>query len=514
MIHHQNENTNHQLPSSRQLLSKWTVNLFSMERWAIVFSILINALLIISSLRAMEHNKKNPFLFQQATHKTEKDHANVAFHGLKQNQSYTTPHYFAYTGDSMIPPTDDIGRPLFSSALGNSCVTRGLCIGDILSHLGKIETRSKKLLVIGNDILTQEILSILSKHQVFKMSVPTSDDKDPIANSLRNQLLQTSSKGTLDQLDLAVIGTDFQNEKHNFCKVLMDVLMTTQPKVFVTVFNPIFPPPIIFMNIEDEENTLPNLSPFCGCSLSAIVKIADKFGFQLLQVEAWKATFIKRSFHFLYGDAETDVRRMWYSGFIHALANCIEASDFSDNRLSMAEKHWIQLRADSRLFWRHPFNSELTNSAVAWLRKTQVQFEISHFNFDLFLDVSTIGARRNTRKKLGKKLFCYAIQSVGALDPRFDELWNGVHYEGTTTADVIQLSWKDEVANAEYLPNSMWGQGRNKLLELIEKQEKEVNQGEYLYWILMDGDGAFDFPLNQADFSTYKGLLYFVFFQS
>jgi hypothetical protein len=86
------------------------------------------------------------------------------------------------------------------------------------------------------------------------------------------------------------------------CSILKTILQAGyRPQLIHTEFNPIFPPPIIFMpiyNSSTKNDWKPPLwstiSPFYGCSLSALSKILLSFNYVLVEVEFWDVIYIKR----------------------------------------------------------------------------------------------------------------------------------------------------------------------------------------------------------------------------
>jgi hypothetical protein len=86
------------------------------------------------------------------------------------------------------------------------------------------------------------------------------------------------------------------------CSILESILRADyRPQLIHTEFNPIFPPPIIFMPIYNsttkndwQPSLWTNNGPFYGCSLSALSKLLLSFDYILLQVEFWDVIYIQR----------------------------------------------------------------------------------------------------------------------------------------------------------------------------------------------------------------------------
>ncbi|CAF1413173.1 unnamed protein product [Rotaria sordida] len=85
------------------------------------------------------------------------------------------------------------------------------------------------------------------------------------------------------------------------CSVIESILHGGfRPLVIHTEFNPIFPPPIIFMPIYNSTakyDWKPPLwstdGPFYGCSLSALSKLFRPFNYILLEIDFWDAIYIQ-----------------------------------------------------------------------------------------------------------------------------------------------------------------------------------------------------------------------------
>ncbi|CAF1575743.1 unnamed protein product [Rotaria magnacalcarata] len=85
------------------------------------------------------------------------------------------------------------------------------------------------------------------------------------------------------------------------CSVLESILRASyRPELIHTEFNPIFPPPIIFMpiyNATTKNDWKPplwsNINPFYGCSLSALSKVLKSFNYVLLEVDFWDVIYIQ-----------------------------------------------------------------------------------------------------------------------------------------------------------------------------------------------------------------------------
>lgn len=93
-------------------------------------------------------------------------------------------------------------------------------------------------------------------------------------------------------------------------------------------------------------------------------------------------------------------------------------------------------------------------------------------------------------KRLTKK-FLYLVQGKGRLPDSYSTI------EGEQ-ADLIHLSWKDQIDGAIYFPNSTWTEGRNKLLEEALKRNEP-----YLYYIFLDDDVVFE----KGDWRTFEQAL-------
>jgi hypothetical protein len=86
------------------------------------------------------------------------------------------------------------------------------------------------------------------------------------------------------------------------CSLLEAILHANyHPQLIHTEFNPIFPPPVIFMpiyNSKTKNDWQPplwsNLGPFYGRSLSALSKILKSFDYILVEVDLWDVIYIQR----------------------------------------------------------------------------------------------------------------------------------------------------------------------------------------------------------------------------
>ena len=85
----------------------------------------------------------------------------------------------------------------------------------------------------------------------------------------------------------------------------------------------------------------------------------------------------------------------------------------------------------------------------------------------------------------------YLVQSATGAPASYDAI-------PSDRADMIQLTWKEPIGGAVYLPNSTWSQGRNRLLA------EAMNRGEpYLYYVFLDDDIVFD----KGDWRTFEDVL-------
>jgi hypothetical protein len=86
------------------------------------------------------------------------------------------------------------------------------------------------------------------------------------------------------------------------CSILESILQAGyRPQLIHTEFNPIFPPPVIFMPIYNsttkndwKPSLWSNVGPFYGCSLSAVSKILISFDYVLVEVDFWDVIYIQR----------------------------------------------------------------------------------------------------------------------------------------------------------------------------------------------------------------------------
>ncbi|CAF2490276.1 unnamed protein product [Rotaria sp. Silwood2] len=86
------------------------------------------------------------------------------------------------------------------------------------------------------------------------------------------------------------------------CSVLESILHAGyRPQLIHTEFNPIFPPPIIFIPIYNSTTKIywtpplwSNIGPFYGCSLSALSKLLKSFDYILVDVDFWDVIYIQR----------------------------------------------------------------------------------------------------------------------------------------------------------------------------------------------------------------------------
>jgi hypothetical protein len=86
------------------------------------------------------------------------------------------------------------------------------------------------------------------------------------------------------------------------CSLFENILHANyRPQIIHTEFNPIFPPPVIFMpiyNSTTKNDWRPSLwadsGPFYGCSLSALSKLLKSFDYILVEVDFWDVIYIQR----------------------------------------------------------------------------------------------------------------------------------------------------------------------------------------------------------------------------
>lgn len=86
------------------------------------------------------------------------------------------------------------------------------------------------------------------------------------------------------------------------CSLLESILHADyRPQLIHTEFNPIFPPPVIFMPIYNsttkndwKPSLWSNRGSFYGCSLSALSKLLKSFDYILVEVDFWDVIYIQR----------------------------------------------------------------------------------------------------------------------------------------------------------------------------------------------------------------------------
>ena len=86
------------------------------------------------------------------------------------------------------------------------------------------------------------------------------------------------------------------------CSLLEKILSSNyRPQIIHTEFNPVFPPPVIFMpiyNSTTKSNWRPSLwtnsGPFYGCSLTALSNILKSYDYVLVEVDFWDVIYIER----------------------------------------------------------------------------------------------------------------------------------------------------------------------------------------------------------------------------
>jgi hypothetical protein len=299
----------------------------------------------------------------------------------------------------------------------------------------------------------------------------------------------------------------------------------------VVPFNPTIPPPLAYRRNE----AMSGMDAESGCSLSMISYVAHRYGYALLHTEYWFATLVRTEYRYLFGNVPADDLSIWHLGYwtnrrcmdllTMAMRRTFAGSQLSpvaaddgaaDDRprwwISEQTESWLEQQPNRTLLQtvgQHlmsQMNISVDSSASptedSWFRNRYIELFIAPPQLPFPGSIDAIQLQSFT---LGKKLFCLAVQSPDALSPHFDALVNG-----TTTTDVVQLSWKSEVDGAEFLPNSMWGEGRNRLRELMIEREETVNDGRYLYWIFMDGDDRLLTPPVQSMLLSKQ--LFFFFF--
>jgi hypothetical protein len=100
--------------------------------------------------------------------------------------------------------------------------------------------------------------------------------------------------------DFTILKVDIDSYE---CSLLENILRANyRPQLIHTEFNPVFPPPVIFMpiyNSTKKNDWKPPLwsnskSPFYGCSLSALSKLLKSFDYILVDVDFWDVIYIQR----------------------------------------------------------------------------------------------------------------------------------------------------------------------------------------------------------------------------
>ena len=133
------------------------------------------------------------------------------------------------------------------------------------------------------------------------------------------------------------------------CSILDAILRAGyRPQLIHTEFNPIFPPPVVFMPIYDPKTKLDwspalwaNIGPFYGCSLSALSKVMRSYDYVLVEVDFWDVIYIQRE---LAGTSHIQVPRddvvAYEQGFVNNLCSpyCQQNVKLYNSRISNAIK--------------------------------------------------------------------------------------------------------------------------------------------------------------------------------
>jgi len=146
--------------------------------------------------------------------------------------------------------------------------------------------------------------------------------------------------------DFTILKVDIDSYE---CSLLESILHANyRPQLIHTEFNPIFPPPVIFMpiyNSTTKNDWKPSLwssiGPFYGCSLSALSKVLKSFDYILVEVDFWDVIYIQRqlaqSTH-IQVPANDDVA--YQHGFLNhsCFRYCRENVKLGNNRIESASK--------------------------------------------------------------------------------------------------------------------------------------------------------------------------------
>jgi len=239
-----------------------------------------------------------------------------------------------------------------------------------------------------------------------------------------------------------------------------EFLKISHPKIIIASYNPIFPPPVSFMQSYDANDEHPRKAIFGSCSLSKMTDIAEKYNYKLVQTEFFDAYFVRTEIANVLGNWLPNTRAAWEIGFYQ--------TPFLDIAKKVYKKFDRPVYIPKIEEWINNPNTEDIREFI----KSSDSYDGSQF--EISLDFGE--APENN----GRKKFIYLGMYSGVAPDYYNDLVG-------SNSDLMWLTYKEAVPGAIFFPNSSWAQGRNRLYR--EALEKEKRQGwRYLYYIFFDGD--------------------------
>lgn len=325
-----------------------------------------------------------------------------------------------------------------------------LSVSAILELLTQVELYEKKSLVIAleSQPFSFPQLSIITP---LLLKFPA------LANGTNVRLSQLTLNNDLEE-DISKFSKVSNRAKNGFdviyvaaeCADLFHLtLRFTRPKLLIAMVNPTIPPPFVSISEflqQKHSNTI--CSADSQVSLSHLALIADRFGYQLLQLNVWNAFFIQKENSFLFGDIPFDLLSIWKTGFALSQPFRSFISDCTD-------KHCAKYRVPSE------FNSimSLGTEQLNMNRVLEILPKIQSANHVKYFIIPPIDHPYKNQKTKTGKFFVYLTQDKVPVSQDFRAM-------ASVNSDVIHLSWSKPQNNTIFFPSSTWTTGRNFLYKL------------------------------------------------
>jgi hypothetical protein len=159
------------------------------------------------------------------------------------------------------------------------------------------------MLIDSDESHLSYLKDILNPYIEFKISLVT-------PNNI-NDLVFNDSNITID-LDLFKIDIDSYDYS-----ILETFLSIAKPKVIIFEINPIFKPPIVFIQHYHSSSNIIRDGPYYGSSLQAIYLLGKHKGYTIIQLQYWDLILVRNEYAYLF--PVTDIYDLWFNYYLHTL---------------------------------------------------------------------------------------------------------------------------------------------------------------------------------------------------